>query len=95
MEAIISALIGAGVAIITCLINNHTQQLKAQHEIESQIAEIKASNEKTSAIIQERIVNLTEHVNKHNNLVERMYNVEALTVRLQDMIHELREDDRK
>ena len=92
MESIISALIGAGVAIITCLINNATQQLKAQHQIDLQIQEIKASNDQNAAVISERIATLSEHVKEHNNLVNRMYNVEALTVRLQDMVNDLKDD---
>ena len=95
MESIISALIGAGVAIITCFINNHTQRLKEQRGIEIQIAEIKASNERTTAVIEERIQTLTEHVNKHNDLINRMYRVEQLTEHLDYMIQELKEDDRK
>lgn len=95
MESIISALIGAGVAIITCLINNHTQRLKEQRGIEIQIAEIKASNERTTAVIEERIKTLTEHVKEHNDLVNRMYKVEQLTAHLDYMFKELKEDDRK
>ena len=95
MESIISALIGGAVAVITCLINNNVQRTKEQHAIEMQIASINANYDKQTAIIKQQIETLTEHVNQHNNLIDRMYNVENLTVRLKDMIDDLREDDRR
>ncbi len=95
MESIISALIGGAVAVITCLINNNVQRTKEQHNIEMQIASINANYDKQTAIIKQQIETLTAHVNQHNNLIDRMYNVESLTVRLQDMVNELREDDKK
>lgn len=95
MESIISALIGGAVAVITCLINNNVQRTKEQHAIEMQIAGINANYDKQTAIIKQQIETLTEHVNAHNDLVKRMYNVENLTVRLKDMIDDLREDDRR
>ena len=85
IQTISSTFIGAIVSIAVCLINNKTQREKELHAIELQIAEIKASNQQTTSIIEERINNLTEHVNKHNNLVDRMYKVEELTARLGDM----------
>lgn len=85
MEAIISALIGAISAVMACIINNNTMRAKTQHEIEMKVAEINATNEKSTLLLSERITNLTDHVNKHNNLVERMYNVESITIRLGDM----------
>ena len=95
MESIISALIGGAVAVITCLINNNVQQQKERHAIEMKIAEVNANYDKQTAIIKQQIETLTEHVNAHNDIVKRMYNVESLTVRLKDMIDDLREDDRK
>lgn len=95
MESIISALIGGAVAVITCLINDNVQRTKEQHAIEMKIAEVNANYDKQTALITQQIETLTEHVNKHNNVIERLYDVEKLTVRLQDMVNELREDDRK
>jgi len=95
MESIISALIGGAVAVITCLINDNVQRTKEQHAIEMKIAEVNANYDKQTALITQQIVSLTEHVNKHNNVIERLYDVEKLTVRLQDMVNELREDDRR
>lgn len=95
MESIISALIGGAVAVITCLINDNVQRTKEQHAIEMKIAEVNANYDKQTALITQQIVSLTEHVNKHNNVIERLYDVEKLTVRLQNMVNELKEDDKK
>lgn len=95
METIIASVCTGIVAIITCVINNNVQRVKEQAEIEKKIDSINANYDKQSALITQRIETLTEHVNQHNNLIDRMYNVEALTVRLQDMLQELKEDDRK
>lgn len=95
METIIASVCTGIVAIITCVINNNVQRIKEQNEIEKKIDSINANYDKQSALITQQIVTLTDHVNAHNNLVERMYNVESLTVRLRDMIDDLREDDRR
>ena len=86
-----STFIGAVVSLVVCFINNKTQRDKEMHTIEIKLNELKASNEKTTAIIEERINNLTEHVNKHNNLIDRMFKVEELTARLGDMAKSLDE----
>ena len=95
METVIAAGLSAIAAIITCIINNNIQRVKEQAAIERKIDSINANYDKQTALITQQIVSLTEHVNKHNNVVERLYDVEKLTVRLQDMVNELREDDKK
>lgn len=89
---VLSALIGAVVAVVTCLINNKTLRDKENHAKELQIIEMRASLEQSIALIQSSIGNLTAHVNQHNNLVERMYNVESIQIRMKDMIDDLRKD---
>ena len=95
METVIASVCTGLVAIITCVINNNVQRVREQAEIEKKIDSINANYDKQSALITQRIETLTEHVNQHNNLIDRMYNVEALTVRLQDMLNDIREDDRR
>ena len=95
METVIAAGLSAIAAIITCVINNNIQRVREQAAIERKIDSINANYDKQTALITQQIVSLTEHVNKHNNVVERLYGVEKLTVRLQDMVNELREDDRR
>ena len=95
MEAIVSAALAAIAAIVTCIINNNIQRVKEQAAIEKKIDDINANYDKQTALITQRIESLSQHVNQHNNLIDRMYNVEALTVRLQDMLNDMREDDRR
>ena len=95
METVIAAGLSAIAAIITCVINNNIQRVREQAAIERKIDSINANYDKQTALITQQIVSLTEHVNTHNNVVERLYDVEKLTVRLQDMVNELREDDRR
>ena len=95
METVIASVCTGLVAIITCVINNNVQRVREQAEIEKKIDSINANYDKQSALITQRIETLTEHVNQHNNLIDRMYNVESLTVRLQDMLNDMREDDRR
>ena len=95
METVIASICTGLVAIITCVINNNVQRVREQAEIERKIDSINANYDKQTALITQQIVSLTEHVNKHNNVVERLYDVEKLTVRLQDMVNDLKEDDKK
>ena len=95
METVIAAGLSAIAAIVTCIINNNIQRVKEQAAIERKIDSINANYDKQTALITQQIVSLTEHVNKHNNVIERLYDVEKLTVRLQDMVNDLREDDRR
>ncbi|WP_415967927.1 hypothetical protein [Emergencia timonensis] len=61
MEAIVTGI----VAIMVCMINNHYQS-KA----------VKQQHDKTISLIEYRLKELEEKVNKHNNLVERVYGLE-------------------
>lgn len=81
--------------VIVCVLTFNSKHDKEKAEIEEKINSVNANYDKQSALITQRIETLTEHVNQHNNLIDRMYNVEALTVRLQDMLNDLREDDRR
>lgn len=60
-EALLTGLI----TLAVCMINNYCQQ-KA----------IKQQHDKTIALIEYRIKQLEEKVSKHNNLIERTYNLE-------------------
>ena len=64
-EALIIALLSGGTAIIVCLINNICQQKITQRQ-----------HKKTVSLIEYKIEELTKRVDKHNRVVERMYNLE-------------------
>ena len=58
METIIASLISASIALVVCLITNHSQ------------------NEKSRALIEYRLEELTKEVQKHNSLIDRTYKLE-------------------
>lgn len=65
METIISACISAGVTLLVCMINNYGQQKRADEQ-----------QEKTRILLEYKLEELTKRVDKHNNVVERTYNIE-------------------
>lgn len=65
METIIAALISAAAAIIVCAINNRTQQQKNE-----------VQQEKTRALMEYKLDELTKRVEKHNSTVERTFKLE-------------------
>lgn len=102
METVIAAGLSAIAAIITCVINNNIQRVKEQAAIERKIDSINANYDKQTALITQQIVSLTEHVNKHNNVIERMYDCEKLSAHLADLlsglderVNRLETDDRR
>lgn len=60
-EAVITGLVG----IVVCMINNYFQQRRAD-----------AKNDKTIALIDYKLSELTKRVNEHNKVVERTFNLE-------------------
>lgn len=42
------------------------------------------SNKKTTALLEYKVDELTEHVNKHNNLIDRMYKIENRVTLLEE-----------
>lgn len=62
------AIITGVVAIIVCMLNNlyQSRAVKTQHE-------------KTIALIDYKLEELTQRVDKHNNVVERVYKLEQQT----------------
>ena len=93
MSEVITALIGAGAAILVCIINNNTIRAKTQNEIKLEIQHINDNNEKNTAVISERIAMLTEQIGKsdheRNDLIKRMYEVESEVERHADRLSRL------
>lgn len=42
------------------------------------------SNKKSTSILEYKVEQLTEHVNKHNNLIDRMYKIENRVTLLEE-----------
>lgn len=59
------AIITGAVAIIVCMINNFFQNRRTEQQ-----------NDKTIALIDYKLTELTKRVDKHNNTIERTYRLE-------------------
>lgn len=66
--AVITALISAGATLIVCMINNNAQ-----------VKKIAAQHDKTIGLIDYKLTELSERVDKHNSVIERTYQLEKLT----------------
>jgi len=64
-ETILAVVIGESIALLICLINNHFQ-----------MKSVKAKHDETIVLMDYKLTELTKKVEKHNNLVERMYKLE-------------------
>jgi hypothetical protein len=64
------ALISAGAAILVCLINNYFTDRRREAKADTDFEVLKAT-------ITAEIQNLTKEVEKHNRVVERVYDLET------------------
>ncbi len=74
------------------MINNNVQRTKEQHAIEIQIMEVNSNYDKSTALIKKEIQDLSERVNKHNNLIERMYKCEDRLNIVEHDIQDIKDD---
>ena len=65
----IESIITGAVAIVVCMINNYFQQRRSEEQ-----------NDKTIALIDYKLTELTKRVDKHNNTIERTYHLEEKMV---------------
>lgn len=65
MTTIIPSILSAAVTLIVCLVNNHYQRL-----------EVEKKHSETIALISYRLDELSDRVDKHNQLIERTYELE-------------------
>lgn len=71
----IEAIITGVVAIVVCMINNIVQSKSTQQQ-----------HNKTIALIDYKLDELTKRVDKHNNVIERTYKLEELTALQEEKI---------
>ena len=79
MESIITALIAAGATLIVCLINNSWMDSRRREESDADLEVLKAT-------IKMEIATLTRQVEKHNEVVERVYGLENKTDVLEEKL---------
>lgn len=87
-----TVIIPSVLTLIGCMINNNVQRAKEQHQIEMSIQAVNANYDKSTALIQSHIEELSERVNKHNNLIERMYKCEDRLNLVEHDIKEIKSD---
>lgn len=76
METVIAAAISAIAALVVCVINNNNQHKKVLAENEAQFNKMLAEIDKHNALQSQEIQQLTKQVEKHNRVIERVYNLE-------------------
>ena len=64
----VPAIISAAVTLIVCLINNHFQHKESEQ-----------AHAVTIALIEQKLTELSDRVDKHNNLIERTFELEKET----------------
>lgn len=79
MEEIITALIAAGATLVVCLINNAWTDERRREESDADLEVLKAT-------IKMEIASLTRQVEKHNEVVERVYGLENKTDVLEEKL---------
>ena len=79
MEEIITALIAAGATLVVCLINNAWTDARRREESDADLEVLKAT-------IKMEIASLTRQVEKHNEVVERVYGLENKTDVLEEKL---------
>lgn len=80
-EAVIAAIISAGLALIgtisTVLLTNRQTLDALDKKSELSDAKLEAELKKYTAVTDTKIEELTQKVEKHNNLIERVYKLEG------------------
>lgn len=79
-KALSDAIITGIVAILVCVINNWVQFNRTKTE-----------TDKTVALIQVKLDELSDRVNKHNQLIERTYHLESETALIEQRLTVLEE----
>lgn len=96
-ETVIAALIAGAVTLIVCVVNNLFQNRRLTDKVAEQ-------QRQTASVLEIKLDNLTRQVEKHNNLVERMYHIEEKAAlyeekmkvanhRIDDLEKHIRKDD--
>lgn len=75
-EAIIVAIITAAVTLAVCLINNYCQQKSILDQHNAVLVEADRKHDETINMIDYKLEQLTKRVDKHNNVVDRVYRLE-------------------
>ena len=91
-EAVIAAIISAGLAlvgtVITVVKTNQATLAALDKKSELSDAKLEAELKKYTAVTDTKIEELTQKVEKHNNLIERVYKLEG---RMNEAEHDIKD----
>ena len=81
---LVTSLISAVVAVVSCLINNNIQRAKENHALEMKMADVKSEIKQEMAVVRTELKNVYEQQAKYNNVIERTFNLEKMAIQLND-----------
>lgn len=92
-EYVIDSMKGLELSINQTL-NNHREEYlqgiesinKRINDVEGSIVNMQTAYQKNTSLIELKIENLTEHVNKHNNVIERTFKLEERATLLEEKV---------
>lgn len=87
--AVVPAVLSAAVTLIVCIINNNAARAKSLTDFKDVLAQQKAESDKTIALMQCKIDELTRQVAEHNNLIKRTYDLEKLSVQYAEILRNI------
>lgn len=86
---VLPSLFTGAVTLIVCILNNNAARQKQLDDFKQILAQQKADSEKTIAIMDLKIEELTKQVSAHNNLITRTYDLEKLAVQYDAILKSL------
>ena len=94
LTTVITVCVPSAVTLIGCLINNNVQEMKKNAAIELKIQAINDNYDKSTALIEQKIASLSDDMKQYKDLNERMYKVEHATSRLEELLDDIRDDNK-
>lgn len=85
LPSVITGLVTLGV----CIINNNSAREKSLNDFKQILAQQKAESDKTIALMQCKIDELTRQVSEHNNLIKRTYDLEKLSIQYAEILRNI------
>lgn len=89
LMVVLPSLLTGAITLIVCIINNNAARQKQIDDFKQILAQQKADSDKTIAIMQLKIDELTKQVTAHNNLITRTYDLEKLAVQYDAILKNL------
>jgi hypothetical protein len=89
LMVVLPSLLTGAVTLIVCLINNNAARQKQLDDFKQILAQQKADSDKTIAIMNLKIEELTKQVTAHNNLISRTYDLEKLSVQYAEILRNI------